>query len=130
MVTFDMPCTQFAKANKWRDKYKSRFIKDREFAHAGFYSVFLEDHNLTAELTTTDRVGIHKYTLEEADTLTLIIDLDHRDNLINYSIYPIDDYTLVGHRLSENWATESTFILRLSLIESLSGGISLLKQKF
>ena len=101
-----MPCTQFAKANKWRDRYKSRFIKDREFAHAGFYSVFLEDHNLTAELTTTDRVGIHKYTLEEADTLTLIIDLDHRDKLINYSIYPIDDYTLVGHRLSENWATE------------------------
>ena len=61
---------------------------------------------MTAELTTTDRVGIHKYTLEEADTLTLIIDLDHRDNLINYSIYPIDEYTLVGHRLSKNWATE------------------------
>ena len=101
-----MPCTQFSKADSWRDRYKSGFIKDREFAHAGFYSVFLEDHNLTAELTTSDRVGFHKYTLEEADTLTLIIDLDHRDKLINYSIYPVDDYTIVGHRLSENWATE------------------------
>lgn len=101
-----MPCTQFNKGDQWRDRYKSGFQKQSENAHAGYYSVNLDDHNLTAELTTTNRVGIHKYTLDEADTLTLIIDLDHRDKLLSYSIYPIDDSTIVGHRLSENWAKE------------------------
>ena len=36
----------------------------------------------------------------------MIIDLDHRDKLINYSIYPLDDSTIVGHRISDNWAKE------------------------
>ena len=102
-----MPCTQFAAgATSWQDRYKSTFQKSTEYAHAGYYSVFLEDQNLRAELTSTPRTGIHKYTLTEPDTLTLIIDLEHRDKLINYSIYPLDDSTIVGHRLSENWAVK------------------------
>ena len=101
-----MPCTQFGKADQWRDRYKSGFNKESESANAGFYSVFLDDHGINAELTSTKRVGIHRYSLEEADTVTLVIDLAHRDKLINYSIYLLDDSTIVGHRLSENWATE------------------------
>jgi predicted alpha-1,2-mannosidase len=102
-----MPCTQFAKGQvAWRDRYKSRFNKRTEQAHAGFYSVILEDHQLKAQLTTTERVGIHKYNLKSQDTLTLIVDLQHRDNLTNYSIYPLDDSTIVGHRLSDNWAEQ------------------------
>ncbi len=103
-----MPCTQFKKADKWRDRYKSEFRKtqDSEYAHAGYYTAHLDDHGITAELTTTERTGIHKYTLDKPDTVTMIIDLDHRDKLINYSIYPLDDSTIVGHRISDNWATE------------------------
>ena len=102
-----MPCTQFAGGQEaWRDRYKSRFNKETEQAHAGYYSVVLEDQNLRAQLTTTERVGVHKYSLNSSDTLTLIVDLQHRDKLIHYSIYPLDDSTIVGHRLSENWAEE------------------------
>jgi predicted alpha-1,2-mannosidase len=32
--------------------------------------------------------------------------MQHRDNLVHYSIYPLDDSTLVGHRVSDNWARE------------------------
>ncbi|MDG2363746.1 MAG: GH92 family glycosyl hydrolase, partial [Flavobacteriales bacterium] len=102
-----MPCTHFTSGQEaWRDRYKSKFNKETEEAHAGYYSVVLEDQNLRAQLTTTERVGIHKYNLKSADTLTLIVDLQHRDKLIHYSIYPLDDSTIVGHRLSENWAEE------------------------
>ena len=102
-----MPCTHFTSGQEvWRDRYKSRFNKETEEAHAGYYSVVLEDQNLRAQLTTTERVGIHKYNLKSSDTLTLIVDLQHRDKLIHYSIYPLDDSTIVGHRLSENWAEE------------------------
>jgi predicted alpha-1,2-mannosidase len=102
-----MPCTQFrADAETWADRYKSRFDHEQENAHAGYYNVQLQDHGVDAELTTTERVGIHRYRLNEPDTLTLIIDLQHRDELIHYSIEPLNDSTLVGHRLSDNWARE------------------------
>ena len=102
-----MPCTQF-KENElsWPDRYKSRFSHDLENASAGHYHVELLDHGIRVDLTATPRVGIHRYQLEEPDTLTLIVDMNHRDELIHYSIYPIDDTTLVGHRVSDNWARE------------------------
>ena len=102
-----MPCTQFNTGeNEWKDRYKSSFRKETEKANAGYYSVYLDNHTIEVELTSTERVGVHKYSLSIADTLTLIIDLQHRDKLIHYSIYPLDDSTIVGHRLSENWAEE------------------------
>jgi predicted alpha-1,2-mannosidase len=102
-----MPCTQFADAEAWRDRYKSHFSHDREAAHAGYYEVVLDDHEIRAELTTTERVGVHRYTrLNPRDSITLMIDMSHRDALLEYSIYPLDDSTLVGHRVSDNWAEE------------------------
>lgn len=102
-----MPCTQFAEGNAWRDRYKSHFSHDSESAHAGFYEVVLDDHDIHAELTATERVGIHRYTrLNPTDSITLMIDLAHRDALLEYSIYPLDDSTIVGHRVSDNWARE------------------------
>jgi len=102
-----MPCTQFnSGAQSWPDRYKSRFSHKQEAATAGYYQVDLLDHGIHAELTTTSRVGIHRYQLEHPDTLTLIVDMNHRDELVHYSIYPLDDSTLVGHRVSDNWARE------------------------
>ena len=101
-----MPCTQFADGEKWRDRYKSHFDHSSEDAHAGRYAVTLDDHDIRAELTATSRVGIHRYTTLGRDSVTLIIDLEHRDELTAYSIYPLDDSTLVGHRVSDNWARE------------------------
>ncbi len=56
------------KGNNWGERYRSSFKKESEKAHAGYYSVHLDDHHLTAELTATTRVGIHKYTFDEADS--------------------------------------------------------------
>ncbi len=101
-----MPCTQYRGGETWRDKYKSAFAKSSERGHAGYYAVHLDDHGILAELTTTPRVGIHRYTLDEPDTLTWIVDLDHRDELVHYSIEPRGTRMLVGHRVSQNWAEE------------------------
>lgn len=101
------PCTQFQPgAANWSERYSSTFSHTTEQAEAGYYSVHLDDQHLQVELTTTPRVGVHRYRLDEPDTLTLIVDMQHRDNLIHYSIYPLDDSTLVGHRVSDNWARE------------------------
>ena len=101
------PCTQFNEgATQWSDRYASHFSHENEEAHAGYYQVYLDDQKINVELTATERVGIHRYRLEEPDTLSLIIDMQHRDELVNYSIYPIGDTLLVGHRVSDNWARE------------------------
>jgi putative alpha-1,2-mannosidase len=109
-----MPCTRFAPENAWRDRIKSSLAN--ETAHAGYYACDLVDHGIRAELTTTPRVGIHRYTLREPDTVSVVVDLAHRDELMHYSMEPLDAYTVVGHRVSDNWAKEQHvyFAMRLS----------------
>ena len=101
------PCTQFnPQAKNWPERYASRFSHANESAHAGYYRVFLDDQRVDVELTATERVGIHRYRLAQPDTFTLVVDMQHRDKLVHYSIYPLNDSTLVGHRVSDNWARE------------------------
>lgn len=90
----------------WRERYRDRFVKGSQVAHAGYYRCALDRSGVEVELTASDRVGHHRWTLESKDTLQLIVDLDHRDELINYGMYPLDDSTLVGQRVSDNWAEE------------------------
>ena len=47
--------------------YRSRFRKENEKAMPGYYSVLLDDYNVTAELTATPRVGFQRYTFPESD---------------------------------------------------------------
>lgn len=58
--------------------YRSRFDKKDEHAEAGYYSVFLKDYNIKAELTATERVGFHRYTFPESKTSRLIFDIGHK----------------------------------------------------
>ena len=117
-----MPCTQFHDGAQWRDKYKSAFHKDTEQGHAGYYRCELADHGVVAELTSTPRVGVHKYSLTEPDTLTWIVDLDHRDDLVHYSIEPRGKRMLVGHRVSNNWATEQHVYFAMSFDRDFEWG--------
>ncbi|SHJ07479.1 alpha-1,2-mannosidase, putative [Tangfeifania diversioriginum] len=58
--------------------YRSRFDHNRESASPGYYSVFLKDHGIEAELTTTPRVAFHRYTFPESDNAKIIVDLGHQ----------------------------------------------------
>jgi putative alpha-1,2-mannosidase len=42
--------------------YRSKFSHENEKASPGYYSVLLGDYNIKVELTTTKRVGFHRYT--------------------------------------------------------------------
>jgi putative alpha-1,2-mannosidase len=48
--------------NKPGSGYRSRFSHANEKAEPGYYRVFLDDSKVLAELTATDRVGLHRYT--------------------------------------------------------------------
>jgi len=58
--------------------YRSRFDKESEQVSPGYYSVFLKDYGIKAELTATERVGFHRYTFPKTEQARLIIDIGHR----------------------------------------------------
>jgi predicted alpha-1,2-mannosidase len=58
--------------------YRSRFNKAEETAESGYYSVILNDYNIKVELTSTERVGYHRYTFPKIKEAHVIIDIGHK----------------------------------------------------
>ena len=84
--------------------YSSKFSHENETAQAGFYQVFLEDYSVNVELTTSQRAGFHKYTFAENSLAQVVLDLEHRDKLLDYKIESLDSNSIQGIRYSDNWA--------------------------
>jgi predicted alpha-1,2-mannosidase len=57
--------------------YRSRFSHANEHAEPGYYAVFLDDPKVKAELSATERTGIHRYTFPASDESHFILDLAH-----------------------------------------------------
>ena len=95
--------------------YGSLFSHQNEKASAGFYQVFLQDDKIDVQLTATERVGFHKYMFSE-NTGNVIIDLKHRDLVIESSLKIEDSVTISGLRRSKAWATNQYvfFVLKFS----------------
>src|SRR5689334_22340950 len=62
--------------------FRSAFSHANEKAEPNYYRVQLDDDHITAELTTSTRVGFHQYTFPQSDQSHLILDLMH--GLYNY----------------------------------------------
>ena len=81
--------------------YKSKYSHQNEFATLGYYSVFLEDHDINVELTANLRTAFHKYTYKKNDLQSVVIDLE-RTTASHIRIE--DKFTVSGYRYSEGWA--------------------------
>jgi len=86
--------------------YRSPFSHDKEVARPGYYSVLLEKDGILAELTTTSRVGRHRYTFPAGADRALILDLEHRDEVIDSYIEQVGEYAVQGYRRSKSWAAD------------------------
>ena len=58
--------------------YRSRFDRKNEYATAGYYSVWLDDYDVQAELTSTKRVGFHRYTFPETKSANILFDIGNQ----------------------------------------------------
>ncbi len=122
----DLLLMPFTGEDKWENGslgghlngYGSKFSHSFEKADAGYYSVQLDDDKILAELTTTPRCGYHRYTYPDGEKKKIIIDLEHRDALLDCDLFFINDTTLVGKRISSSWAAEQHiyFAMRFSEI--------------
>jgi predicted alpha-1,2-mannosidase len=88
--------------------YRSRFRTATESAHPGYYSVTLDDDGIRAELSATERCGIHRYTFSKAGDGNIIIDLRHglEDRTTDSEVHVLGDREISGWRRSTGWARD------------------------
>ena len=91
--------------------FYSNFSHKNEKASPGFYSVELDSYDINAELTTSDRVGFHKYTFPKSNDAHIILDLVynvyHHDNKNVWTFIRVENDSLVtGYRQTKGWARD------------------------
>ncbi len=84
--------------------------RSKEIARPGYYSVPLTRYGITAEMTATSRVGLHRYTFPASDAAALVFDLENGgcwDKATETGFRFSDDSTRIcGWRYSEGWAKD------------------------
>jgi len=106
-------------AGKPLSGYRSAYSHANEVAQANYYKVKLDDHNIMAELTTSQRVGFHKYTFPKTGDAHIILDLmsgiyNHNEKNV-WTFIRIENDTLVtGYRQTQGWARTRTVYFAMS----------------
>lgn len=83
--------------------------RSRETARPGYYSVPLTRYGIKAELTATNRVGLHRYTFPASDEAAIVFDLENGgcwDKTTDCYIEKCGDNAIRGRRFSSGWANE------------------------
>ena len=96
--------TRWNNGSDGKPGYGSKFKHSSEKTAPGYYKVVLDDYNITAELTATTRVGMHSYTFPAASEANILVDLFHRDEVLESSIKVISNTQIEGLRRSRSWA--------------------------
>ncbi len=87
--------------------YASAFSHEREKAEPGYYSVMLDRYGIQAEITSTTRGAIHRWTFPKSEDAGVIVDLDYSlDDQVNIGMQleVISDTEVVGHKMTKFWA--------------------------
>lgn len=70
-----MPITGEMTGHQGMDRYQSEFSHDDEVVQAGYHKVVLKKYGVTAELTSTDRTGFHRYSYPTTEDAYVLFDL-------------------------------------------------------
>lgn len=102
------------------DGYRSRFSHSNETAEANYYKVQLDDHAILAELTTSQRVGFHRYTFPKSDSAHIILDLvagiyNHKEKNVWTFVRVENDTLITGYRQTQGWARTRTVYFAMSV---------------
>ncbi|WP_316849280.1 GH92 family glycosyl hydrolase [Pedobacter agri] len=99
--------------------YRSAYSHANEKVEAGYYKVKLDDDNITAELTATNRVGMHQYTFPKSDQSHIILDLmagiyNYEDKTVWTYVRVVNDTLVTGYRQTNGWARTRTVYFAMS----------------
>lgn len=79
--------------------FASKFSHEKETAYPGYHRVFLERYQISAELTSTTRVGFHRYTFTQNTNGSILFNLNGQLGpgvMKDGELQQIDEYTLQG----------------------------------
>ena len=102
------------------DAYRSSFSKTSENATPGYYTVTLAQAKVKAELTATTHAALHRYTYEQADSASILIDLQHgpawnekqyHSQVNSCEVNWENDSTLTGHVNNKVWVDQDYYFV-------------------
>ena len=96
----------FNNGSDGKDGYRSSFLHENEVASPGYYNVYLDDTNIEVSLSVSKRSGIHKYKFSKGSKQIVILDLEHRDEVLDSKLLVENNQLVSGHRFSKAWATD------------------------
>ena len=99
-----MPTVGEFKGHLGMNAYQSAFTHDGEIAKPGYHKVKLTDYDITAELTSTMRVGFHCYTFPKSDASYILFDtgafLAHGSTAYS-EVWKVSDKEIAGWEMME-----------------------------
>ncbi len=125
--------TQWSEGPKERPEegYRSPFDKSSEKASPAYYSVWLSEPKVWAELTSTLRCGVHRYHFDNPQEQYIVIDLAHGigNRTTGSMLRQVDEYTVEGVRRVTGWAKQREVYFRaefsepIAIIETMVDGV-------
>lgn len=103
-----------------------KFDKKDESATPGYYKVRLKNYDITAELTSTKRVGLHRYTFKNMTERKVMLDLGHilqpnwGHRIVENTFKKINNKTLEGIQKTSGWASDHVIAYRIEFSEPFS----------
>lgn len=101
------------------------FKKETEKAAPGYYAVRLDNFGINVELTSTDRVGFHKYTYDNPKERRVMLDLGHvlqpnwGHKIVNNEYLFVNDSTVEGTVHTQGWAHFHAVSYRITFSEPI-----------
>lgn len=101
------------------------FRKETEKATPGFYGVHLDNFNIDVALTTTDRVGFHRYAYHDPKERRVMLDLGHilqpnwGHKLVGNEYLFVNDSTVEGTVKTQGWAHYHSVSYRITFSEPI-----------
>ena len=117
-IQFEKLYNFYKKGGAKNEKYKSRYEKEHQKAHPGYYSVVLSDFGVEVELTATQRTAMHRYTFRKAEPTHILVDLQSgivskneqlRTHVIDAEVQLLDQYSIVGKNKVKMWVEREFF---------------------
>ena len=94
-----LPTTGKVKGQLGPSKYGSSYSHSTEIAKPGYHKIILKDYNVTAELTSTTRVGFHRYTYPKSDASDILFDFTTvlgSSDTKSASVHKINNHSIAG----------------------------------
>lgn len=111
---------------KPRSGYASRFRHADEKAEPGYYAVTLDDYKVRAELTTSTRVGVHRYAFPKGTDAKVLLDMrtsmyDYPGKVLWSRVRVRADGTVTGFRETRGWAPGRQLYFAMRFSRPLAG---------